>query len=143
MMKRSCGLALVVALLAAPSWAQISDQPVTVQTGTQTFSGAVSSATLTTLTLRLARCTTATPTLWCDAATTVSVQIGVSYDGGSSWADSCGFTAVGGIHIKRDGSEATESAVQCRFAAAAGRQIRGEITVASGPLVTRLTLEAR
>jgi len=91
--------------------------------------------------LRLARQTTATPTFWA-ADVGVNVLIQDSTDGGTSWRDVCGFQALGGIVLDKQGNEAVESSCQGDWRLGISRMARILYSITGNTLVSELTLEA-
>jgi hypothetical protein len=91
----------------------------------------------------ISRCTTATPTIWPNASTELSISLEVSLDGGATWLGLSGFGSTGGIFIKRDGSEATVSSSLTNLPAGTGRKVRGTATIVGGPLRSQGFFEAR
>jgi hypothetical protein len=90
--------------------------------------------------LRLARRTTAEPTLWAPGVT-VSFQSEIDFNNAGTWAHQAGgFTGVGGIHIAH-GVELVESFVRFPLPPGTNRRIRLPLTVAGGTLVTEVTVE--
>jgi hypothetical protein len=121
----------------------LDHRPINVPTGTQEFGPANVPSTVTSFGVRLARCTTATPTFWPNASTTVNASLLLSNDGGATYPRGAGgFTGAGGI-IKVQGVEAPESNMFGGVSAplGAGWQIKAVITVTGGPLVSQLTVE--
>jgi hypothetical protein len=115
--------------------------PINIASGFFQTAGIAIAANVTTLQLRLARNTTATPTFWPNASTTIVGNIRVSFDGGSNYQHSCGFTASGGLVIV-DGVEASETTLRGPVTPTqSGRLIRADVTVTNGPLLSELTLE--
>jgi len=89
----------------------------------------------------IARCTSADPTIWPNASTTISVQMHVSFDNGQTWQDGGWFTAEGGIHVKRDSTEATAVRFSSTLRPGTNRKLRAQVTIAGGPLRSFGTLE--
>lgn len=83
------------------------------------------------------RCTTATPTNWPNATTTLDIALEVSYDGGVTWVGGGGVTGMsGGIAHQRDKvTEQPTSDLLLQYPSHP-THIRGSLTVANGPLVT-------
>ena len=121
--------------------ALIDHAPVSMPTGSREFGPANIADGLSSVLIRAARCTTATPSLWADPATTLNASILVSVDGGQSFRFLAGLGANGGIYHFSSGAEAVESTLQCDLPPGVGRQVKIQLTVASGPLVTQLTVE--
>lgn len=80
--------------------------------------------------LRIGRCTTATPTIWPNASTRVTLDLQFSFDGGASWTPLGGnsWSQVGGIIVVR-GVEVPEDIVSWRFAPDEPTHVRGQITL--------------
>ena len=87
------------------------------------------------MTLALARCTTATPLIWPLAITTIDVTMQASYDGGATYFDAGGFTAEGGIAIGHGGVERTNTYMTLTFDQSP-THYKGTVTVANGPMRT-------
>lgn len=116
----------------------VDAQPISINPGTREFEHAIDNPGI--LVVRLARQTTATPTLW-PASVEIAVRVDTSSDGGATWRGLAGFTAVGGIVPNRGGEgEAAETVMQCPFPSAANR-VRLRITVAGGRFDSLLTVE--
>lgn len=119
----------------------INHMPITLATGSQTFGPVLVPDGLTSITLRLARNTTATPLIWPLEATRITADMEISTDGGITYRHVCGVTAGGGLVQGKQG-EATETVLTCLpLPAGSGRRVRVPTTVVSGPLVSELTVE--
>jgi hypothetical protein len=118
----------------------IDHVPVNQPSGSRTYGPANVSNAVSDITIRIARCTTATPTFWPNDTTTLAVTIEVSVNGGA-FQFCCGFESFGGINIGKGGQEATESVVQCSMPGGINRQARATVVVTGGPLVSQLTVE--
>lgn len=118
----------------------IDHQAISIAVGTRDFGPVTIPDGLTRVTLRLARKTTAAPTLW---ATGVAIQLDseCSVDGGVTWVQWLGFGASGGIYVKGDGSEATESNVASALPSGTNRTMKLSLTVTGGTLSSLLTVE--
>ncbi len=119
----------------------IDHQAINVPQGSRSFQAANANLAGRELVIRLARCTTATPSFWPLATTTVSVSISISTDGGTTWRQAGGFSSAGGI-VHGPGPaapEATESALTCQIPADANR-VKADVSV-SARLITQLTVE--
>lgn len=90
----------------------------------------------------IARCTSADPTIWPDAATTLSLDLEISYDNGATWRDWAGFQDGGGI-VMFKGAERAVSTLKAPMEPGANRRIRGTVTITNGPLRTQGFYEAR
>lgn len=93
--------------------------------------------------MELARCTTATPDIWPNAATEIRFRLLVSVDNGQTWIPSGGAGAGGGIQIRRDGTEAPLTVLSAGLIPGTKRRLRLYIEVINGPLRTSGTLELR
>jgi len=118
----------------------IDHQAISVASGSRDFGPVTIPDGLTRVTLRLARRTTATPTLWA-AGVSVRLESSCSLDGGVTWIGWLGFLAVGGIHVKKDSTELPESSVTSELPRGTSRQIRLTTIVSGGTLVSQLTVE--
>ena len=74
--------------------------------------------------IEIARCTTATPLIWPDPASTIEIMIEVSFDNGNTWTGGSGWLAYGGIYVRRDGTEAAYSSNYQPIPAGNGRRVR-------------------
>lgn len=118
----------------------INHQPINFS-GSQSFGPVTVTDGLNALVVRLARCTTATPTFWPNAVTSVDAQLELSMDGGATWESAGGLGSVGGINTLRGGGESTETVLRCPLRSGNARRLRATVTVVNGPLVSQLTVE--
>lgn len=116
----------------------IDHQPISFAPSTRTAEAAVAGGQ--SILVRLARKTTATPTLWADGVS-ISVQIEVSSDNGVTWRPVCGMTSDGGIVPGKGGGEATESRIECAFQESVNRA-RVTVVITGGTFVSLLTVES-
>lgn len=104
----------------------------------RTYVAAVTAGSV--IVFRLARCTSATPSLWPSQTTVVTVMISVSSDGGVTWRELIGCTASGGISTWKNGTqEVVESSLTCPIPNGVNR-----VSVYVSPsarLVSKLTVE--
>jgi len=119
----------------------IDHQAISINAGSRNFGPVTIPDALTVVTLRLARMTTASPTLWA-AGISVKLDSWCSLDGGATWLQWLGFGASGGIFVKGDGTEAAESSVTSELPPGSARQMKLTATVTGGRLVSQLTVEA-
>lgn len=87
----------------------------------------------------IGRCTTATPTIWPNATTTLNIKVECSYDGGATFPTNGGgaeFILSGGIALQKGGGEFAASNVSCRFEPQSPNAVRITATIAGGPLRT-------
>lgn len=92
--------------------------------------------------LEIARCTTATPTVWPDEAVTVSMQLEASFDGGNQWVKAGFCSAVGGIvPNKKNNLDGAKTTMRVAWPLGIDRRIRGELIVAGGPCHTNIAIE--
>lgn len=101
--------------------------------GTQTSSAVAVDDAATMLTFSIQRCTTATPTIWPNSSTTLSINVEQSNDGGSTWQPNCSFTSAGGI-VSVKGVEQSTSYLQTNLFPGTNRKLRATATIAGGPL---------
>lgn len=111
---------------------EVTDAPVSISSGTQPFGPFNIQNSTERITLKLARCTTATPSLWADSNTAISVTLFVSV--GQQEFNVGGFTAVGGILLSRSGAELTHTTAGFGMPPGTNRKGRFEVTVTNGPL---------
>lgn len=93
--------------------------------------------------ITLKRCTAATPTLWPNVATVLGMSAFMSFDGGVNWQHVSGFAgSPGGIYTDRLGNELAATIWRFSLHPGVNRQIRFDIDVQNGPLVSEITVEA-
>lgn len=93
-------------------------------------------------TISLNRCTTPTPTIWPNVATTIDIALEVSYDGAATFLPGGGGTAQGGIALGKGSAERAQTFFTFTYSQVP-THIRGTVTVASGPLRTAVTVTAQ
>lgn len=93
--------------------------------------------------LEIQRCTSATPTIWPNEATTLTIDLEISYDNGVTWQDFAGYQDSGGIVINHNGVEQPNSVMQAPMEPGTKRKLRGTVVIANGPLRTQGFYEAR
>lgn len=108
--------------------------------GTRAFGPTSIGDAITLITLAVQRCTDADLTIWPNATTTLSLTVQQSNDAGTTWRDLAGFTAQGGIALNDDGTQAPTSFISLQPNPGTSRQLRGNVTVAGGPLRSSGTL---
>lgn len=96
---------------------------------------------VTSVDFSIQRCTTATPTIWPNASTTLDVLPEVSLDGGSTWIEAGRFTSAGGIVHDKTGGETQFTRGGGGLPAGTGRKYRVTATIAGGPLRSTATVE--
>lgn len=97
---------------------------------------------VTSVDFSIARCTTATPTIWPNASTTLDVLPEVSIDGGVSWIEAGRFSTWGGIAAGKGGvGEAAFTIGGGSLPVGTNRQYRVTITIGGGPLRSSATVE--
>jgi len=122
----------------------IDHVPINQPTGTHTYGAYNVPDGVSSATLRIARCTTATPTFWPNASTTVDAKAMMSFDNGATFPYQVAtISSKGGIVTHPDtGEQVTETGVSVTgVRLGANRKIQATITVTNGPLVTQVTLE--
>lgn len=103
-------------------------------TGVHEFGPATVSNKAVRLGFSVARCTTATPDIWPNEATTIFVELEGSLDNGATWAEWGSWGAKGGIHVRKDGTELPESWMMGPLIAGNNRRLRIRVTITNGPL---------
>lgn len=88
---------------------------------------------------KLARCTSASPTVWPSESQTIEIALDLSRDNGATFAPLTRFTAAGGIARDKAGNEAAFSQVLEPVGTGPQRRLRGTITVNGGPIRTAFT----
>lgn len=121
----------------------VNHSPLTIAVGAMAFGPVVVPNSLTTLDIRLARFTTATPLFWPLDTTTIAVSVEMSYDGGQTFRLLCGMTVAGGLATEKDGSEAAETTLHFTAQRQPNRRLRLDMEVKGSVLVSELTIEAR
>ena len=99
---------------------------------------------VTSVLFSIQRCTTATPTVWPNASTTLEIIPEVSLDGGVTWIEAGRTTNVGGIQLSKFGTELAFALSGGYLPAEVGgvtRQYRVQTTIAGGPLRTSASVE--
>ncbi len=99
---------------------------------------------VTSIDFNIQRCTSATPTVWPNAATTLDITPEVSIDGGLTWVESGKSTNVGGIQQAKGGGELAFARSGGSIPSAANgitRQYKVTTVIAGGPLRTSATVE--
>lgn len=79
------------------------------------------------------RCTTLDPTLWLSPLSKVTIDTELSLDNGITWVYAGGIEAFGGIHIRQDLTEATDSYLRVDLPNGASRLFRGTASLTNGP----------
>jgi len=91
--------------------------------------------------IHIARCTTATPTIWTTNTQRLTISLDVSYDGGATYQMNQFFgSAVGGIFVDRHGIEAAETVLGFNVQPQVPTHCKGFVQIEGGPLRTSLTL---
>jgi hypothetical protein len=110
--------------------------------GTRSFSRSIPDSAQS-IYFEFARSTTIDPSIWPNPATTISYRQEVSFDGGTTWIVAGGFSAFGGIHVRRDGTEAPLSSFEIQLPPGLSRLWRATGTIANGPCRTSGAVELR
>jgi hypothetical protein len=98
--------------------------------------GASLPAWVTTVHFSVARCTSADPTIWPNAATTVTVTCFTSFDNGVTWTQAGGFSGSGGIVVIKGVERATmENEISVPLGN--NRQFRADVVIDNGPLFSK------
>lgn len=108
---------------------------------TDTIVGPVSIGdAITDIVFALARCTTATPTIWPLTTTFLTFMLEQSNDGGVTWIRIGGASSNGGIALDDFGQESPTFSDEVLLQAGTSRQLRMHITITGGPLRTQGTV---
>ncbi len=107
----------------------------TYPSGARAYGPAALPDSATRLTFKIARCTTATPTIWPSSAVTVLLVVEIFANG--VWEEHLRLNAAGGI-VSKFGVEAQYTAGGFDLPADTNRQIRGSVTIAGGSLRSTL-----
>lgn len=107
--------------------------------GTYQFGPVAIADAVNSVMFKVARCTTASPTIWPDPATTLTVALEISVDGGE-WLNQGGWGAMGGISPDRNGNEAAASFGGGALFPGVNRRSRGTITISNGPLRSTMSV---
>lgn len=101
--------------------------------GTYTLPSSVVPSAARAVSFSIARCTSATPTIWPSASVKISVSLEVSIDNGATWRFLSGYTAEGGI-VGKNGVEAPKSSFYVDLPSGVNRRLRGSLTITGGTL---------
>lgn len=107
---------------------------------TRNFGPVAIGDTVTSVDFSVARCTTATPTIWPSPSVTLTIALEISINNGP-FTSMGGFTAPGGIGLDKFGNEATVSRGGGGLPAGINRRIQGTIIIAGGTLRSSATVE--
>lgn len=116
--------------------------PVSIPVGSQTLGPFNVADNLSQFTLRIARCTTASPAIWPSPSTGVSLLCECSLDGGTMYQFIGGITSEGGIVAARGGGESFETVFGTKLPPGANRKVRATLVVSGSTLNTNVTIEA-
>ena len=91
--------------------------------------------------VRIGRATLADPTLWASPTMTVTLDLQFSFDAGATFTPlgANSWTGRGGI-VTSHGVEQAESVLAWRFAPAEPTHVKGQITLAGGPIRSYLDI---
>jgi hypothetical protein len=106
--------------------------------GTRSIPAQAIADDITHIGLSLARCTTAEPSLWPNASTTVVASMEALIDG--QWRLVSTISSYGGIDVIEDGIESPETMMLFSIPPGSGREIRGTVVIAGGPLRTEVSV---
>jgi len=110
--------------------------------GTRTLGPLDVADDVTSVDISIARCTTATPTIWPNASTVLTITPEVSVDGGATWIEAGKSVSAGGIAISgRTGQEVAVSRSGGSLPAGVNRKYRVTVVIAGGPLRSSATVE--
>lgn len=86
--------------------------------------------------IRIGRCTTATPTIWPNASTRVSLVMEFSFDGGETYPHVETWTPQGGGIVSKNGVELAEESAGWRYSPNQPTHAKATVTVTNGPIRT-------
>ena len=89
------------------------------------------------------RSTTQLPGIWDDPTVFVAVDTYASLDGGATWIYAGGFGAWGGVHVRKDGTDATHSRMSVPYPPGLKGVLVKTIVQASAPLAVTPILNPR
>ena len=95
--------------------------------GTASFGPTAISDGLTTLEIAVARCTSATPTIFSSATAELTIVIETSVDGGINWEPWVTATVNGGIAADKNGNQMPTARVWGQFPPGTNRLVRGSV----------------
>lgn len=121
----------------------VQDFPVNLPTGPGSLPVQNVPDGLTSGTMRMRRCTTATPAFWPNANTILGCKLWMSTDNGANWTYHGGFDgSAGGIRFDRGaGVELDFDTTRFDLPPVPNRKVRFDFSVQNGPLVSEVTLE--
>lgn len=97
--------------------------------GTASFGPTAINDGLTTLEIAVARCTSATPTIFSSATAELTIVIETSVDGGATWQPWVTASVTGGIATDKNGNEVPTARVWGQFPTGTNRQMRGSVSL--------------
>jgi hypothetical protein len=118
--------------------ADVTVLPLSNYNGTRSFGPVAIPDAVHSLVFRVARCTSATPTIWPNEATVLACDIEIFNNG--EWRGWAGMRSEGGIASGRFGGEAAETTIGGVLPEGTGRQLRGTVTITSGPLRSTMVI---
>lgn len=113
----------------------LGDYPV----GTYSFGPVSVADDVTRIYLRIARRTTATPTIWPSASVAIRLDPEIEIDG--VWRPYAGGQSVGGIVMAKNGGELTHDVIGGYVPPGINRRLRGSLTVTGGTLRSSADVE--
>lgn len=97
---------------------------------------------VTSVDISIARCTTATPAIWPNESTVLTITPEVSVDGGVTWIEAGKSVSAGGIVVSgRTGQEVAVSRSGGSLPAGTNRRYRVTVQITGGPLRSSATVE--
>lgn len=81
--------------------------------------------------------------MWANPATKIHCRLEASFDGGETWVPAGAFSAHGGVHMQRDGTELPVTGVSVPLPPGKNRRVRYTLTVENGPFRSKGSLEER
>ncbi len=93
--------------------------------------------------VKVPRCTSGNKMIFTDPNTWIQVDTEASFDGGVTWVHAGGFGCWGGIHVRRDGTEAAFSNIVVRYGGSAKNRLLRSTMMISKPTMADLLIETR
>lgn len=112
-------------------------------TGTRNSNEHVIADDASRLVIEFERCVSARSDVWANPATKIHCRLEVSFDAGQTWVFAGAFSAQGGVHLQRDGSELPVTSVSVPIPHGKNRRLRYSLAVENGPFRSKGSLEQR
>jgi hypothetical protein len=90
--------------------------------------------------IRVERCTDKALETWDKADSTMNLQLEISFDDGKTWVDGGGAECNGGVHVRRDGTDAPYSEYATEIPNGEKRKARARVTVGGRSIKTAISI---